>query len=489
MVVAGPHSGSGKTTVALGLMAAFKRRGLKVCAFKVGPDFIDPGYHSQICDAVGRNLDGWMLTQGYNRKSFQEHARGSDIAIVEGVMGLFDGYDGKSEAGSTAQMAKWLRLPVLLVVDARSMARSVAALIYGFEHFDQDLDFAGVVFNRVGSPTHLAYLKEAISGNIQMPCLGGLPRESDLALPERHLGLVTSEDNPLSSEYVERLANLVERSIDLEAILATLEDPSRKEAEAIIRQSPPPCPPPLAQTGFSKARACFAEVAPGRASRGRVWVGVSSRYSVRIGVAKDEAFCFYYQDNLEILESFGAELVFFSPLRDERLPGGITGLYLGGGYPELFARRLSDNVSLRGEIRGLAEKDFPIYAECGGFMFLCQGIQDTEGSFYPMAGVYPFTVRMLSRLKSLGYREVRLAASCPLGTVGQVIRGHEFHYSEMIEGPKGVQLAYSIAGRRGKDTHGEGFLMRNTLGSYVHLHFGSNPAVAKNFVRLCWKHR
>jgi len=451
LVVGGTHSGSGKTTVALGLMAAFRRRGLKVCAFKAGPDFIDPGYHSQTCGAVSRNLDGWMLTQGYNRKSFQKHARGSDIAIVEGVMGLFDGYDGKSEAGSTAQMAKWLRLPVLLVVDARSMARSAAALIYGFEHFDQDLDFAGAVFNRIGSPTHLRYLKEALAGTVKMPCLGGLPRESDLALPERHLGLVTSEDNPLSSDYVERLAGLVEESIDLETILARLGD--------------------IPEKGLEK-----------HPSSGKC-------YPVRIGVARDEAFCFYYQDNLEILESFGAELVFFSPLRDERLPEGITGLYLGGGYPELFALRLSDNVSLRGEIRGLAEKDFPIYAECGGFMFLCQGIQDTEGSFYPMAGVYPFTVRMLSRLKSLGYREVRLAASCPLGTVGQVIRGHEFHYSEMIEGPKGVQLAYSIAGRRGKDTHGEGFLMRNTLGSYVHLHFGSNPDVGKNFVRLCWKHR
>jgi len=365
-------------------------------------------------------------------------------------MGLFDGCDGKSEAGSTAQMAKWLRLPVILVVDARSMARSAAALIYGFEHFDQDLDFAGAVFNRIGSPSHLRYLKEAMAGTVKMPCLGGLPRESGLALPERHLGLVTSEDNPLSSEYVERLADLVEKSIDLETISARLGDIPEKEVEK-------------------------------HPSSGK-------RYPVRIGVAKDEAFSFYYQDNLEILESFGAELVFFSPLRDERLPGGITGLYLGGGYPELFARRLSGNVSLRGEIRGLAEKGFPIYAECGGFMFLCQGIQDTEGSFYPMAGVYPFTVRMLSRLKSLGYREVTLAASCPLGSSGRTIRGHEFHYSEMIEEPAGVQFTYTIANRAGRDAHREGFLVNNTLGSYVHLHFGSNPAVAENFVRLCFEY-
>ncbi len=446
-VVAGTHSGSGKTTVAIGLMAAFKRRGLKVCAFKVGPDFIDPGYHSQICGATSRNLDGWMLPEGYNRNAFQRHAQGSDLAIVEGVMGLFDGYDGKSEAGSTAQMAKWLGLPVVLVVDARSMARSAAALICGFEHFDQDLDFAGVVFNRIGSATHLAYLKEAMAGNVQMPCLGGLPREPGLALPERHLGLVTSEDNPLSAGYIERLSDLVEESIDLETIFACLGSAPEKAAEDHPRPA--------------------------------------GRYPARIGVARDEAFCFYYQDNLEILESFGAELVFFSPLRDQSLPHGISGLYLGGGYPELFVQKLSDNVSLRAEIKAMSEKCCPVYAECGGFMLLCQGIEDTEGGFHPMAGVYPLAVHMLSRLKALGYREITLAASCPLGPVGQVVRGHEFHYSEIIEGAVDVQLAYNIAGRGKTGTRGEGFLVKNTLGSYVHLHFGSNPGVAENFVRSC----
>lgn len=432
-------------------MAAFKRRGLKVAPFKIGPDFIDPGYHSQICGAVSRNLDGWMLSKEYNRNMFFDHTATSDVAVIEGVMGLFDGYDGKSEAGSTAQIAKWLRLPVLLVVDVRSMARSAAALLLGFEHFDQDLNFAGVVFNRIGSPTHLRYLKEAVAGRSKMPCLGGLPREPGLSLPERHLGLVTTEENPLSSDYFDRLADLMEKSMDLETILGRLGEVPKKGVEK-------------------------------HPSSGK-------RYPVCIGVARDEAFCFYYQDNLEILQSWGAELMFFSPLRDELLPRGISGLYLGGGYPELFARKLSDNVALRGEIKGLGERGFPIYAECGGFMFLCRGIEDTEGNFYPMADLYPFTVRMLSHLKSLGYREVRLAASCPLGTPGEVIRGHEFHYSEIIERPRDVQFTYSIKNSRGKDVYGEGFLQENTLGSYVHLHFGSNPTVAKNFVRLCWKYK
>ena len=429
-------------------MAAFRRRGLKVCGFKVGPDFIDPGYHRQVCGAVSRNLDGWMLSREYNRKTFERCVPGFDLAVVEGVMGLFDGYDGRTEAGSTAEMAKWLGIPVVLVVDARSMARSAAALIYGFENFDQALDLAGVVFNRVGSPTHLAYLKEAMAGNVQASCLGGLPREPDLALPERHLGLVTNEENPLSPEYIERLADIVEKSINLETILARLADVPGKEPVSIPS---------------------------------------NNRYRVRIGVARDEAFCFYYKDNLEILESFGAELVFFSPLRDKGLPERISGLYLGGGYPELFARRLSENVSLKDEIRRFSQEDCPIYAECGGLIFLSRGIQDTEGGFYPMAGVYPFSVRMISRLKSLGYREVRLSEPCPLGSIGQVIRGHEFHYSEMIEGPMGVKLAYSIASRRGRKRYEEGFVVNNTLASYVHLHFGSNPELAENFVRLCSK--
>ncbi len=420
-----------------------------MCAFKVGPDFIDPGYHSRISGNVSRNLDGWMLTEDYNRDTFRKYARASDLAVVEGVMGLFDGYDGRSEAGSTAQMAKWLKLPVLLVVDARSMARSAAALVCGFEDFDQDVDFAGVVFNRIGSRTHLAYLREAVADRSRMHCLGGLPREPLLSLPERHLGLVTTDENPLSSNYIDTLADIVENSLELEAILSGLSDVPDKQVE----KHP----------------------------------DMDELYTARIGVARDEAFCFYYQDNLDILESSGAELVFFSPLRDKLLPQGISGLYLGGGYPELFARRLSDNASLRGEIKELGEKGFPIYAECGGFMFLCRGIQDTEGDFYPMAGAYPFAVRMLSRLKSLGYREVCLASRCPLGIPGQVIRGHEFHYSEMIEGPGDVQHAYRIMDRRGDDKYAEGFLVKNTLGSYVHLHFGSNPGVAKNFVRLCWE--
>jgi cobyrinic acid a,c-diamide synthase len=307
------------------------------------------------------------------------------------------------------------------------------------------------VFNRVGRSTHLEYLREAVTDSVKMPFLGGLPREPRLELPGRHLGLVTSDENPLPPDYVDRLADLMEKSIDLDTILGNLPDVPEKASEK--HQDP------------------------------------GELYPVRIGVARDEAFCFYYQDNLEILESFGAELVFFSPLRDERLPEEISGLYLGGGYPELFAWRLSNNVSLRTEIKGLTERDFPVYAECGGLMFLCQGIENDDGIFYPMVGLYPFAVRMLGRLKSLGYREVSLAASCPLGAPGLTIRGHEFHYSEMIDESAGVKFAYTIANRAGKDAHREGFLIHNTLGSYVHLHFGSNPDVAKNFVSLCWKHR
>lgn len=455
LVVAGTHSGCGKTTISMGLMAALKRRGMKVAPFKVGPDFIDPGFHRQICERPSRNLDGWMLSKEYNRNVFYESSHSCDVAVVEGVMGLFDGHSGKSEAGSTAEMAKWLSLPVLLVVDVRSMARSAAALIHGFESFDSRLKWAGVVLNRLGSDVHLQFIREALEVYANMPLAGGLIRESWLNLPERHLGLVTQDENPLSSDYINQLADLVEDSLQLDTLLNNLPEldipePLRKQEE---RQ----------------------------------------KTSVRIGVARDEAFCFYYQDNFDLLEQYGAELVFFSPLRDRSLPPDIDGLYLGGGYPELFAETLSNNRELAEEIRQSGEDDLPIYGECGGFMYLTEGIEDKLRDFYPMAGIFPVRVAMLDRLKSLGYREVTLKSFGPLGSPGEKIRGHEFHYSEIIEAPEKVApiadrdtitRVYELSDRPGSKIRDEGYMKKNVLGSYVHLHFGSNPRIAENFVRF-----
>jgi cobyrinic acid a,c-diamide synthase len=445
LVVAGPQSGVGKTTLTLGLIAALRRRGLRVQPFKVGPDFIDPGHHTRAAGRTCRNLDGWMLTRKANLALFQRHARQADFAVVEGVMGLFDGYDGLSDAGSTAQMAKWLGLPVLLVVDARAMARSAAALVHGFATFDPDLKLAGVVFNRIGGPGHLTYLEQALSQLPGITCFGGLPRDQDLIIPERHLGLATADDHPLGEEYLEYLAHLMEAHLDLEALCQAL----------------PPLSLPEATTG-----------------------GVLPPV-VRLGVARDQAFCFYYPENLELLAGCGAELVPFSPLHDRKLPENLHGIYLGGGYPELFAPQLSANRDLRRNLKEHAAAGLPIYAECGGLMYLSREIQDLQGQVHPMAGLLPFPVRMLPRLKALGYREITLMAAGLLGPAGTRARGHEFHYSEIAAEPGDLPRLYRITARQGGEAATEGYCLHNILASYVHQHFGSNPDVARHFVESC----
>jgi cobyrinic acid a,c-diamide synthase len=452
IVVAGTKSGCGKTTVSLGLMAALVKRGLKVAPFKVGPDFIDPGHHSRIAGVGCRNLDGWMLSRNFNLDVFAKGMKDADIAVVEGVMGLFDGYDGKSEAGSTAQIAKWLGLPVILLVDAASMARSAAAIVMGFEHFDAELTYAGVIFNHLGSGRHLQYLKEAVQDRIEMPCLGGILRNTAIAIPERHLGLVTREDHPLAEENIDRLADLIEKSIDLDLLLNDLAD--------------------VDLPGQTKERP------PKRIEK-----------MVRIAVARDNAFCFYYADNLDLLEQQGAELVFFSPMVDQNLPQNIDGLYLGGGYPELFAEKLSENAALRDRVKEKSADGMPIYGECGGFMYLCEELIDLNNNRYRMSGCFPFATRMFTRLKALGYREITLSRNTVIGNAGLTIRGHEFHYSELTNLSQDVATVFSITDRSGMDKTPEGYLINHTLGSYNHLHFGSQPDVARCFVENCLTYR
>lgn len=446
LVIAGVHSGVGKTTVALGLMAAFRRRGRKVQPFKVGPDFIDPGHHGQAAGRVAANLDGWMLRRAENMAIFQRNCRAADVALVEGVMGLFDGYDGTSEAGSTAQMAKWLDLPVVLVVDARSMARSAGALVHGFATFDPQLTLAGVIFNRVGSERHLSYLRQALTQVPGIPCLGGLPRQQELEIPERHLGLVTSDEHPLDGEYFQRLADLLEAHLDLEAIWDLM--PLIPEG----KEDPPQ-----------------GEVRP----------------RIRLGVARDQAFCFYYAENFRYLRRFGAELVEFSPLHDRCLPADLDGLYLGGGYPEVFADRLSANIPMREAIKRSASAGMPIYGECGGLMYLGEGLTTLTGERRPMAGVLPVEVKMLPRLKALGYRLVTFKEDCLLGPAGSQARGHEYHYSTIVAAAPGLKKVYDLAARDGEAGGLEGYKRYRTLASYVHLHFGSNPDLARHLVASC----
>ena len=447
-VIAGTQSGCGKTTVALGLMLCLVRRGLAVAPFKVGPDFIDPGHHLRITGKTSRNLDGWMLSNTYNLKCFKKSTEKADIAVVEGVMGLFDGYDGKSEAGSTAQMAKWLGLPVILVVNAKSMARSAAALVQGFERFDKDLRFAGILFNNIGSKRHLKYLKEALTDNVNMPCLGGIPHDNEISIPERHLGLVTRQDHPLSDEFKNLLADTIEKNIDVKALLdlySNLESIKKIDSGPVLKPAG----------------------------------------DIRIGVARDNAFCFYYQDNFDMLEKSGAELVSFSPVEDNKLPENLHGIYFGGGYPELYAGQLSSRTHLRKQIKEKSNEGMPIYGECGGFMYLCKEICDTDGKIYSMTGCFPFTTSMFTKLRSLGYREILMAKDTVIGKAGCKIRGHEYHYSELKKTLKEIETVYEVSDGSGKKKGIEGYQVNQTLGSYNHLHFGSRPESAAHFVEAC----
>ncbi|TSK04574.1 MAG: cobyrinate a,c-diamide synthase [Geobacter sp.] len=451
-VIAAPHSGSGKTTVTLGIMALLRRRGLSVAPFKVGPDFIDPGYHRLVTGTPSVNLDGWMCPPGFVRDTFARHAAGADVAVIEGVMGLFDGIDGVSEFGSTAQVAKLLAAPVVLVVDARSQARSAAALVHGFASFDPGVKVAWVIFNNVASANHEAILREAVAASLpHVAVLGCLPKDPALGIPSRHLGLTTAEDNPLSDEFLDHLARVMERHLDLESLLDTAQEEFPVQAEE-------PC--------------------------AGVYDGCSP---VRIAVARDAAFCFAYPDNLRLLEEAGAELCYFSPLADAALPDGVDGIYLPGGYPELFAARLAENVAMRQAILSAVERDMPVYAECGGFIYLTNGVAADEGN-HSLVGIFPVQTRMLPRRKALGYREVELLADAPVGKKGAVARGHEFHYSEMEEVPQRFERLYRVS-RKGIALGLEGYRYRNCLASYIHLHFGSAPGIARDFVGHCRAYR
>ncbi len=444
LIIAAPASGSGKTSVALGLMGLLRRMGRQVAPFKVGPDFIDPGHHARVCGRTSRNLDSWICSKDVVAEIFEHGCQNADVAVVEGVMGLFDGASGLDNRGSTAEIAQLLNGQLLLVVDARSQARSAAALIKGFTDFAPELDVAGVIFNRVASNNHAALLGEAVASVPGLPpVLGYLWRDEKLSLPERHLGLTTA-GVAVPADYYARLADWVADSLDL-SMIETLLANSQQETDHKSKMSQ----------------------------------HVRHDQTVRIGVARDEAFCFYYAENLELLERAGAELVFFSPLTASALPEKLDGLYLGGGYPELHADQLAGNQALLSALKSAAVSGLPIYAECGGFMLLAEAIDQRL-----MAGVFPAQAKMLPRRKALGYREIELSANSLLGPVGTVVRGHEFHYSEM-ELAHGIEKIYQVRDRRGESVPHEGCRVANTLGSYIHLHFASNPQVADNFVSFC----
>ena len=445
LVVAGTASGIGKTSVMVGLTRALRQRGLRVAVFKCGPDYLDPTYHVRASGNTCHNLDGWMMGRDAVIGTFARACAGADIALIEGVMGLFDGASPTREEGSTAEMAKWLDTPVMLVVDVSGMARTVAAIARGVAAFDPELRLAGIFCNRVGSRGHLDILRRAL---IDLPVLGALPSKPALTFPERHLGLRTADEQAVPDSILSELGRVTGEWCDLDAILTV--------AHAA----------PLVSCQLSpKADAAS-----------------SSR--CRIGVAFDEAFHFYYEYNLHLLKSLGAELVYFSPISDPGLPD-VNGLYIGGGYPEIHARALSANVSMREQISAFAADGGTIYAECGGLMYLCDSIKTLDGQHLPMAGVIPAHAVMHERLQALGYVEVDTQAVSALGPAGLRFRGHQFRYSELQPLKDRIDCAYRVVRRRDGQVVSEGYTVKNTLASYVHAHWASNPTIAERLVEAC----
>ncbi len=457
LVVAGTHSGCGKTSVALGLMRALTRRGLTVQAFKAGPDFIDPSLHTLATSRPSWNLDSWMCPPHALwcavGEAVRQHGKTADLCIVEGVMGLHDGASATSSRGSTAELARLLDAHILLVADVRSMARSAAALVHGYTQLEPGLTFAGVACNRVGSANHRSLLQESLEWYCHgLPIAGMLGRDDEIALPSRHLGLVTGTEGAVTTAHLDRLAHWVEEGLDLDALLQRL----------------PPSPLPVMDQPQMPTP-------PAR---------------IRLAVARDAAFCFVYEENLQRLRQAGAALEFFSPLTDAALPAEVQGCYLPGGYPELHAQALAENTAMRQSMQAFAHSGRPVYAECGGFMYLMEQLI-VDGEAFPMAGVFPVAARMGQRFSALGYREVVTTEASLLGPAGTRCRGHEFHYSHLEDVQPldaAAQQVYRATDRKGALLAPEkagGWRRGAVLGSYIHLHFASNPHLAASFVDAC----
>ena len=445
-VLAGTRSGVGKTTIATGIMGALARRGLRVQPFKCGPDYIDPSYHLMACGVPSRNLDTWLLPHDTTLELFGRAAQPAEVAVVEGVMGLYDGHANLTEQGSTAEVAKLLRAPVILIASAARVARSVAAEVLGFQKFDPSVNIAGVILNGVGSPRHLEFCKPPIEDATGLPVLGYMPRRDDLRVPERHLGLIPTVEGVVVEEWFDKLTAQVEETIDLDRLLEVAQ---QTNTHTVVPSAFP-----------TEAQPTIA----------------------RIAVAQDKAFNFYYQDSLDLLKAWGAELVPFSPLDDDALPDGVGGVYIGGGFPELFARELADNKGMKQSIRNAHADGRRIYAECGGLMYLGETLTDFEGEAHPMVGLIPARSSMSKGRLTLGYREVEALSDGALLAKGETARGHEFHWSVADSPSSAAQAAYAV---RSQDGRIEGFRNGNLWASYIHVHMGSKPGMARRFVGEC----
>ena len=448
LAIAAPATGCGKTAVAVGLMRALRRRGHRVQPFKAGPDFIDAGHHTAASGRPSRNLDTWMLPPATLGALFARAAAGADLAIVEGVMGLFDGLWPASDAASTADVCRQLGLPILGVLDGYTAARTLAAQALGLVRADDGLRFAGFIVNRLGPSPYADALRTAITELTGLPVFGTVAAHPAIAVPERHLGLRPAAEG---TAWVEAAADAVEAGVDLQALLAAA------EAAAPARPPRPPSPLPAPWPGPPRAR---------------------------LAVAMDQAFHFYYRDALDLLTDLGLECVPWSPLRDADLPPDVDGVYLGGGYPELHAAALSANSGARAAVARAAAEGLPVWGECGGFMYLCRELVDLEGRVHPMAGVVPARAVMTERLAGMGYREARARRDQLLMAAGETARGHEFHHSR-AEWVEAVDPAWDLRRPAPGSETPDGYAVGNVLAGYVHLHLCGAPALAQRLVSAC----
>lgn len=440
LIIAATQSGSGKTTITVGLLAALKARGLNVQAYKVGPDYIDTGWHELAIGKPSHNLDSWLVGADKLKEIFTATSTCADVSIIEGVMGLYDG--GRGGISSTAEIAKLLDTPVILVIDAKSMGTSAAAIALGFREFDKSVKLAGVILNRIGSDSHKQMIIDALD-DLGIKCFGAIRRNDEFTLPERHLGLVPTTENK-AVDALNKICAAATEQVDIDGLIELARNSSSLEIVPALR---------------------------------------ITHYALRIAVAKDGAFSFYYGESLRELERLGAELVYFSPLNDTALPKNISGLIIGGGFPEMFAARLERNERLRADIRNAADKGLPIFAECGGFMYLMQRLIDFDGKSFEMCGAIDGTAIMTNKLQTVGYVEAELLSDCAIGKAGDKLRAHEFHFSKELE-TSGDKIFKCQRMRTGKE-YCAGVAKKNLVASYLHIHFAGCPNAAKAFVDAC----
>ena len=446
-VLAGTGSGVGKTTFTIGIMRALMKREHVVQGFKCGPDYIDPTYHTAVTKRISRNIDSFMMTEDVVKTIVAKNSMDADVAIIEGVMGFYDGKSPLSNVGSAAHISEITKSPVILIVNGASMARSVAAIVKGFQLLDENTHIVGVIANQLGSKSHYDIVKTAIEHECQVPVLGYLPKGAVPILPSRHLGLVPAIERGDLDSYFDELATAIEAHIDLDLLLQVTKAEPLQQCSAIFEPK---------------------EAAP-----------------VHIAVAKDAAFNFYYEENFELLKANGAVLHFFSPLNNEEVPAVAQGLYIGGGFPEEFAGQLGANRAALSSIKKTIEQGLPTLAECGGFMYLTESIQNRDGQSFPMAGVIPGHVKMQSKLAALGYREITGVKGNFLISENEHAKGHEFHYS-VYEGVHESPAYFSKGRFRAQQ---EGYLHENLVAGYTHFHFASNPQLVQNWLTACKKQK